>query len=52
MNLENSYSDTVIIHVVINELLNGSNKPQIDSLIQNIGTIIKKCRFCGTFISD
>ena len=55
VNLENSNSDTVIIHVGINDLLNGSNEPQIDSLIQNIGMIIKKCRFYGIksiFISD
>ena len=47
MNLENSNSDTVIIHVGINDLLNGSNEPQIDSLIGNIGTITEKCRFYG-----
>ena len=44
MNLEKSNSDTVIIHVGSNDLLNGSNEPQIDSLIQNISTIIEKCR--------
>ena len=43
MNHENSSSDTVIIYVGINDPLNGSNEPQIDSLIQNIGTIIKNC---------
>ena len=42
VNLENSNSDTVIIHVGINDLLNGSNEPQIDNLIQNIGMIIEK----------
>ena len=36
-----------MIHVGNNDLLNGSNEPQIDSLIQSIGTIIEKCRFYG-----
>ena len=55
MNLENGGSDTVIILVGINDLLNGSNESQIDSLIQNIDTIIEKCQFYGIksiFISD
>ena len=55
MNLENGGSDTVIILVGINDLLNGSNESQIDSLLQNIGTIIEKCQFYGIksiFISD
>ena len=47
VNHENSSSDTVIIYVGINDPLNGSNEPQIDSLIQNIGTIIKNCWFHG-----
>ena len=47
VNFENNNSDTVIIHVGINDPLNCSNEPQIDSLIQNIGTIIEKCRFYG-----
>ena len=47
VNHENSSSDTVIIYVGINGPLNGSNEPQIDSLIQNIGTIIKNCWFHG-----
>ena len=42
VNLENSNSDTVIIHVGINDILNGSNEPQIDNLIQNTGMIIEK----------
>ena len=45
MNRENSNSDTIIIHVGINDLLNGSSELQIDSLIQNIGMIIEKCSF-------
>ena len=45
MNLENSNFETVIIHVGINDPLNESNEPQIDSLIQKIGMIIEKCRF-------
>ena len=44
---ENSNSDTVIIKVVINVLWNGSNELQNDDLIQNVGSIIEKCRFCG-----
>ena len=47
VNLENSNPDTVIIHVRINDLLDGSNEPQIDILIENIGTIIGKCRLYG-----
>ena len=47
MNFDNSNSVTVIIHVGINGLLNGSDEPQIDSLLQNIGTIIKKPRSYG-----
>lgn len=47
MDLENSKSDTIIIRVGINDLLNGSNEIQIDSLIQNIGAVIEKCRFSG-----
>ena len=43
MNLENNNSDTVITHVGVNDLLKGTNEPQIDSLIENIGTIIEKC---------
>ena len=43
VNLQSSNSDTVIIHAGINDLLNGSNEPQIDSLIENIGTIIEIC---------
>ena len=55
VNLENSNSDTNIIHVGINDVLNGSNEPQIDSLVQSIGTIIEKCGFYGVkpiFISS
>lgn len=55
VNLESSNSDAVITYVGINDPLNGSNKPQIDtviqntdSVIQNTGTIIKKCRFYGS----
>ena len=47
VDLENSKSDTIIIRVGINDLLNGSNEIQIDSLIQNIGAVIEKCRFSG-----
>ena len=47
MNFDNSNSVTVIIHVGINGLLNGSNEPQIDSLLQNIGKIIQKPRSYG-----
>ena len=47
VNLQNSNSDTATIHAGISNILNGSNERQIDSLIQNIGTIIKKCQFCG-----
>ena len=35
--------------------MNGSNEPQIDSLVQSIGTIIEKCGFYGVkpiFISS
>ena len=44
VNLENINYNTEVIHVGINDLLNESNEPQIDSLIQNIGIIVKKCR--------
>ena len=45
LNLENSHCDKIILHVGINNLLNGSNEPQIDSLMQNISHIIEKCQF-------
>ena len=47
VNLENSNSDTLLIHVAIYDLLNGNNEPQIDSIIQNIGMIIEKCQSYG-----
>ena len=47
VDLENSKSDTIIIRVGINNLLNGSNEIQIDSLVQNIVAVIEKCRFYG-----
>ena len=54
VNPENSNSDTVIIDVGINDLLNDTNEPRIGTLIQNIDSIIKKCCFYGikfSFIS-
>ena len=45
MNLENCNSGTGLILVGINDLLSDNNKPQIDSFIQNVGTINEKCRF-------
>ena len=47
VSLENSNSDTVVIDVGINDLLNDTNEPRIDTLIQNIDSIIKKCCFYG-----
>ena len=47
IQLEDKSIDTVILHVGVNDLLNGNSQSDVDNLMSNTHKIIEKCKQVG-----
>ena len=47
IHLEDKSIDTVLLHVGVNDLLNGNSKSNVDNLMSNIHKIVEKCKRVG-----
>ena len=47
IHLEDKSIDTVILHVGVNDILNGNSQCNVDNLMSNIHKIIEKCKRVG-----
>ena len=55
IHLEEKSIDTVLLHVGVNDLLNGNSQSNIDNLMSNIHKVVEKCKRVGvrnTFVSS